>query len=61
MTKTSKKLSKQAEIPSSCGKGQWPHMEQKSEKKIQPFFWQFFFEVSVFTALTVEYCPMHMF
>jgi hypothetical protein len=31
-------LSKQAEIPSSCGKGQGLHMEQKSEKKIQPFF-----------------------
>jgi hypothetical protein len=31
-------LSKQAEIPSSCGKGQGLHMEQKSGKKIQPFF-----------------------
>jgi hypothetical protein len=46
-------LDKQAEIPSSCGKGQGLHMEQKSGKKIQPFFWQFFVEVSVFTALTV--------
>jgi hypothetical protein len=36
-------LSKQAEIPSSCGKGQGLHMEQKSGKKIQPFvFWRIF-------------------
>jgi hypothetical protein len=33
-----KKFSKQAEIPSSCGKGQGLNMEQKSGKKIQPFF-----------------------
>jgi hypothetical protein len=46
-------LSKQAEIPSSCGKGQGLHMEQKSGNKIQLFFWQFFLEVSVFMALTV--------
>jgi hypothetical protein len=46
-------LSKQAEIPSSCGKGKGLNMEQKSGKKIQPFFLAIFFEVSVFTALTV--------
>jgi hypothetical protein len=35
-------LPKQAEIPSSCGKGQGLNMEQKSGKKIQPFLLQFF-------------------
>jgi hypothetical protein len=29
-------LSKQADIPSSCGKRQGQHMEKKSGKKIQP-------------------------
>jgi hypothetical protein len=45
-------LSKQAEIPSSCRKGQGQHMGKKSGKKLA-FFWQCFLEVSVFTALTV--------
>jgi hypothetical protein len=38
-----KELSKQAEIPPSCGKGQGLHMEEKSGKKIQPFFLAIFF------------------
>jgi hypothetical protein len=41
-------LSKQAEIPSSCGKGQGLHMEQKSGKKIQPVFFGEFFKRSQF-------------
>jgi hypothetical protein len=45
-------LSKQAEIPSSCGKGQGLHMDQKSGKKKFSLFFGNFFEVSVFTALT---------
>jgi hypothetical protein len=41
-------LSKQAEIPSSCGKGQGLHIEQKSGKQIQPFFFGEFFKRSQF-------------
>jgi hypothetical protein len=46
-------LSKQAEIPFICGKGQGQHMEKKSGKK-QPFLLAIFIEVSVFTVLTVH-------
>jgi hypothetical protein len=46
-------LSKQVEIPSSCGKGQGQHMEKKSGKKICCYWGAIFLEVSVFMALTV--------
>jgi hypothetical protein len=45
-----KVLSKQAEIPSSCGKGQGQHMEKKSGKKISCFFIIFFRGLSFYCA-----------
>jgi hypothetical protein len=36
-------LSKQGEIPSSCGKGQGQHMEKKSGKKISRVWGAIFF------------------
>jgi hypothetical protein len=56
-------LSKQAEILSSCGKGQGQHMEKNQEKNIRRFFLAIFFRGPSFYSAdgrSIKLCLSHI-